>query len=423
MIRLAWCYCQAALRARDLQAILFASCVLVVATNVWFGAPFGPSGALGTVLLDKDGALTYGLGGALLCGAVAAAAASELDDALHVAGVTWRERWIGQLLCGAAFGAVVKIIVVLAQLGSGAADGLIRRQTLMLDAAVPLHASSLLDTQLRLLVLYVLAGGLGAAAGAVVRKRLGVIVLVGASVAPFAPAMLGVFERAPTALAGLVGLPLGALRGAYSGEAGILGAGSGGSRSISPFIAAASGVLWFAAAALLYAGRCYGLGGRIRTPRAFRVATSAAIGLTVAIVGGIVLPGVLAGSVPWQWQPDWRSASARGWASNQVVSRWISAVRAEDYVVARALAVKGGPRATSSQFQGLRHASSVRIQPVSAMRAPGDVSVLAVFKPPLETGNVTIRSALYRFFLREKNGRYLLVAAQTPAPIEARVER
>jgi hypothetical protein len=411
---------RAIIRARDFLVAGAVGLMLVVAGNLWIGAPFSARGVLGTWLFDADGSLTYGLGVAFVGSVAGVGALSRFDDVLRAKGFSPAQLLASRLVACALLALVIRPAVVVAQLVAGAVDSLVRSGALVFSSPVPINWAQQGKGELRLFGAYVVAAALGAAIALALKNRVASIIVSGAMVALSLPFAGALFERARPLLDALVTLPFTELRAAVSGNAGLFGQSSSYVRQLSPFWGAALCGGWIAV--LL----CVALlrdGGFLTSRRSIpRVQLAVAAGCVAAAAAGAVLPSALAEAVPWQWRPDWRHARDAGWASDQVAANWVRAVR-EGGPTSSLLAPGSQIALPESSLEAVEAAAAFSVQSPSALRDPLHVEVALRYSPAIESGNLRVRGGWLGFEFERLDGRYLIKRIFGPSPHQVEVIR
>ena len=408
--------------------------VVAVGLGVWQGwspgTAFGLGGLVGGWRFAAAHVLDAGLVPIVVAAALVASTTREraVDQQLHAAGTSR-----GRVLAGVlATGAAVAVVVGLAFAAGAAVGGLTRSVTTggsWVSTAAG-HGSGWWGGvgDLRLALAVALAGVLAASVGWVARRDE-------AAVAVVALAALVETEQ----LAPLVGrfdvvvwvralLPFGALRAAALGDRGLAAAGFGHPTDARPWALVLAA--WCAALVLvaLPPGRQARRGpatvsrrtvaARRRSPA---VAAALAGAVVVTVVAAAVVPGRVAGAVPWRWQRSWRDAQRAGWASPQVVDRLIDSVRSGRGLDTSHELLMGPDAVTPDVVDALVRADSVDRQPERTQAGPGRVLVRLRFDDPVRSGEVAFTAYLVGFTCeRGPDGRWRIRRVDGPLAVEGR---
>ena len=394
--------------------VLAGSCALALLSALRLGIDGAPQGVWSSLLENAEGNLTYGLAGAVLLGTVTASGIVQLDQWLHSVGIDPPIRITLALLGGVFSGLLIRVAIVVTEMTGGVIKdvGAAARPGLPMPAA-----SGLAQGQVRILVVSGLCGLLGAGISVMVRRSLAGLGVSAALVVIYVPFVGAAANRVPGVLNVLPYLPFGSLRAALTGNGGIFGDDPIQAR----FLGAFPGALLYSLDLLLAIGIGYLLTIRVSFAVSARMlvpATALVLGAGTAAAAGAILPAALSGEVPWQWQPQWRSAHSAGWSSDAVAVRW-----------AHQVATGGvGKDLFASPVDALA-ASRMDLAP---LRTPGStartqfldggglgVRLLVTLSPAVVSGNVSVREIDYQLTFRVVHGRYLIDGITPPERTKA----
>jgi hypothetical protein len=362
-----------------------------------------PTGVLGAIVLTSDSNYTYGLALCLGIGLLVGMSYQVLSDVWHTAGVS-RPHLVCKVLVASALSALLSRLVVVGAIASGGlVDGV--RRGLQWNASTPGLTDGFVKTQARDLGAYVLVAVMGGLVAVAARRRIPAVVLASAIVVPYLPVVGALTNRAPRILDSYPYGPFGALRGALTTNGGILGDDPAHFRTIT---ALAAGVVLFAWLALGFLVSAIPTGAVTLRPSLPLIGRCVAGVATAALIGAIV-PKAVGGSVPWQWQPNWRHATSQGWDSRQVAAKWIAAERSgvgSARYVAPPYRQDDVPPSALSAIEG---STATRIEPISRMRGPYRVRALLLVNPPRQSGaNLLVDAAEIQLTMAFVDGRWLV---------------
>jgi hypothetical protein len=390
-----------------LLAATFVVCTLDAARP----ATHAPFGVLGSLLLSTDSNLTYGLAAALFVGIGVGSSYSLLGEIWHTHGVGTGSRTTAAIAT-AMLGAIgCRIAVVAGMMVGGAIDG-IRRQ-FRWGSLVPESTSAILRGQLRVTACYLVAAALGCLLALAIRHAVATTVIGVCLTLPYIPLIGALANRAPRILGALPWAPFGALRGLVSGNGAIFGDDPSLFRAIAAATAASVLAGWLTVL-VVAAFRTPGAFGRERERIQAALLLAAAVACA-AVVGG-VLPRAIGGSIPWQWRPSWRDASAQGWDSRQVAVRWAETVHDQPgSPVNEFFASRRAQAAVSPDvLEAVRAGSAFTPEPMSRMRGPGQDSLEFAIVPSLRSGNVIVDGAGLQLGFRLVSGHWLIDSVSGP---------
>jgi hypothetical protein len=367
-----------------------------------------PLGLVGTLALNTDGVLTYGLAGSALMSAVVVSGYNSLRDLWHVSGSGLYERLSRALLFAVPVALVARAAAVTGVEAGGAVDGL--RRGWQWGSVVPVRGTDLMAAQGRQMLAYLIAAAFGALVGLAARSQMVAITVVLATTVPFTPLVGALANRVGPVLDVFPWTPFGALRGALTTNGAIFGQDPDQLRLVSTPAASAVLVVWFTATVAWYL-----LGTSVRSDRAvlmYVVPLPAAVAL-VALTA-ILLPPAMAGHVPWRWAPDWRDAKERGEDSRQVAQRWADLTRADDANAQSLFAVSAPAQVGQDVIEVLTAAQRITVQPESEMFKPDYVRVELTFDPVRRSGNLLLDKAQLQIQLRRVGSDWRIVRVEGP---------
>jgi hypothetical protein len=404
------------LLARATIAVSAALCVTATA------ATRSVRGPLDAVVLNPDLTLTYALAAAFCAAGLAALAAGRVGDAAHVAGDGPTDRWSAQLASGLAGGTAAWATGLAAGVAAGALAGLVRAGGPHLGGRGFGIAAVGTDLALSLAAAAV-GSALGAAIAVAVGSRVAAVSLLGASSLALVPAVGDLLQRATPALEWTTILPMGAVRVAVTGYAGINSPNpTQALRSQNPLVGVAVAAGWMVASAFVAEARFrrVGWGADGALGRRLRLGAGLGAGVAAAVAAGLALPPALAGAVPWRWQPDWRHARATGWASDQTLLAFGKALAAGDTRAASARIARGATldgdalRLDDPRLTAFAGATRIEVTAAGDLQTPLIVYARVRLGRPLRTGNLTIRSVSFGARLVEQHGRYRIQSLLGP---------
>lgn len=367
-----------------------------------------PLGLAGTLALNTDGTLTYGLAGSALLTALVVSGYNSLADVWHTRGDGLFER------LGTALGFVVplailtRLVAIAGVEAGGVVDGL--RRGWRWGSLVPLPASDLLSGQCRQIVAYLIAGVFGAIVALAARNQIAAVAVVLAATVPYIPFVGALANRIGPALDAFPWAPFGALRGALTGNGGIFGNDPEHIRMVSATPATLALVGW-----LVVGVAWFFLSGSVRGDKMILMyAVPMPAALAVVVAASLTLPPAMADNVPWRWTPQWRHARDQGQDSRQVAQRWADLTAAKDARASR-LFVTGEPSAVDPDIaEVLGAASSVEAEPESDMVSPEYVRLNMTFDPVRRSGNVVIDAAQLQVRLRAVGSGWRISRVEGP---------
>jgi hypothetical protein len=394
---------------RPLTPVLLAGVFVLCAVDAAQSPGRPPLGLLGSLALNTDGNLTYGLGGAALLAGLAVAGYDELADVWHAYGVGAFERFVRALVYALPLAIVARVTAIAGVLTGGAIDG--ARRGWRWGSLVPIDFGDFATGELRLLLAYLAIAALGSMVALACRSQVVTAAVILAGTAVYVPFVGALANRAGPVLGVLPWAPFGALRGALTGNGAIFGVDTNQMRIVEPLPAALAFVGWFAVLAAWYLMRP-ALGSADRTVLMYAVPVPAA--LAVACVAGLALPAAMEGHVPWRWSPQWREATASGQDSRQVSQRWAKlTAQGSDtaglFVSAAAAADIPGDVATV-----LRDADSVTVSSESSMLTPEYTQLEIEFRPVRRSGNLVIDRAQLQLHLKQVGSGWRIIRVEGP---------
>jgi len=396
--------------------VLGGSCAIALLSALRLGFPGAPQGMWDSLFGDTEGNLTYGLAGAVLLGTATAAGIVQLDQWLHSAGIDPSTRITLALLGGVFSGLLIRAAIIVTEITGGVINQVFGTAGPAL--ALP-SVRELIQGQSRLLVVSVLCALLGAAISVMVRRPLAALGVSTALVLIYVPFVGGAANRVPGVLNVLPYLPFGSLRAALSGNGGIFGLDPGQER----LLGAVPGALLYSLDLLLAIGIGYLITAKLPTAvpaRALLPATALLLGTGTAAAAGAILPPALGGEVPWQWQPQWRSAQNAGWSSDAVAVRWADQVTTGGANSNLFASPADAQAASRIDLVPLRTTgASARAQFTDQKNAGQRIRLLVTLSPPVLTGNVSVSQIEYQLTFHVVHGQYLIDAITEPLRTKA----
>ena len=360
-------------------------------------------GPIAAVVFSNEAAFTYGLGLALLLGAMIARTERHMADVWHSAGHPTSGTFGQTLRTAAVFALVIRIALIVGLLAGGALHAATQPGT-----AFPATLDAV--SQLRLAAGYVLASAVGVLIGWTVSTTTAALAWAVAATLPYTVIFGAMTNRAPALLDLLPYGPFGAVRAVLSGNGGLYGDDPTQVRLESPpvaFVVLSCWVLALSAPAVLR--------GRAILFRPFGLVAAVALSLVSAVVIGAVAPSALAGSVPWQWQPSWRHAHDTGWDSRQVAERWTAAVRNSSSALPELYFDTAAQRGVDPEvLHAVQAASAVAVVPQNQMQFPTATIITLTYTPPVRSGNVEVLHAQLQLRHVVVHGRWLITAVSGP---------
>lgn len=360
---------------------------------------------------DQNATLTYGLGLVLLTGALVGTAWAQVDEFGQSSG---RDP-LSRVLIALANAVWLCLLLRLAVLVGGGAAGLLNNQVGSTFHSALVGANIFRD-QWQLVVMYLIAAAMGLALGFLARNVLVVTGVCLVATIPFIPASQTVVGRATGLISVLPFTPLGALRAASTGTAGIFGNSLAFVRPASPGSGSAMTAAW---TAVLMAALAWRLSRRSFPGLPVWSAIGLSVAALCALSVGYFVPNALAHDVPWQWRPDWRAAQKAGWSSDLVVERWIHEAE-QGRIPDKNLYASSQVQPVPEAMDACRLPATVDIR---LGLTPQVVNVTLHFRPSVRSGPATVNSAFLQFSLIKRNGHYLIAGMSVPAPLDIEVVR
>lgn len=370
-----------------------------------------PYGVLGSLLLSTDGNLTYGLAAALFVGIGVGSSSARFTDIWHTRGVGSASRTAIAVVTSMIGALACRVAAVAGVMAGGAIDG--ARRGLRWGSLVHTTTDAIARGQLRVLACYLVAAALGCLLALAIRHVVAATLVALCLTLPYAPFVGALANRAPSLLGALPWAPFGALRAVLSGNGAIFGDDPSQLRAMAAGTAAAVLLGWMA---VLFVAALRGPGGVGPDRERLRVGGIVVAALASAGVVGGVLPQAIGSSVPWQWRPSWRDATAHNWNSRQVALRWATTVRDHpqapvgQFFVSQRVAEGVSPDVVAA----LRAASAISLEPMSRMRGPGLDSMEFAITPNIRSGNVVVDGAGLQLSFRLMHGRWLIDSVNGP---------
>lgn len=384
---------------------VFALCVVDAAQPL--GRP--PLGLVGSVALNTDGSLTYGLAGSALLTGLVVAGYNDLADLWHARGIGLFERLVRTLLYSVPIAAAVRLVAVAGILVGGAIDG--ARRGWRWGSLVPVDRSEMLTGQARVLIAYLVIAAFGSLVALVCRSQAVTASVVLAMTAVYVPFVGAIANRAGPVLDVLPWLPFGAVRGAVSGNGAILGTDPTQARVVETLPASLVFIGWLVAVAAWYLLRpAAGTGDRAWVMYAVPVPAS----LALVCVAGLALPAAMDGHVPWRWSPEWRHAKAEGQDSRQVSELWAERAGHQADITPLFVSAAAARAVPDDARTVLRNGNHVTVAPESSMLSPEYTRVTVEFHPARRSGTLLIDRAQFQLRLKQVGKTWRIVRVEGP---------